>query len=303
MRKIPLARVVFVGADVVDGSYDPNFALRMLEVVACSHDRGVDCVILGSSFSVDASRSVEAALAALHRRVTLYARDSVSQARMTARIGWEPRLSADVAFLLRAKEGGHADERTAAWKASAGAGRTIVCVCLHYALFETVEAAQAFAARLARQMGAFARHRHVAWMLVPHDYRSYAGDSALAKIIGDILASEAPELVLNVQDPLDCDELKAVVRHADLVVTGRMHLAIAALGMQVPILCLAYKDKFEGLLQHFRLSPHLLLQPKQLEAGELLERIALVMDELPCQRAAIARRHEAVVTLAASNFA
>ena len=37
----------------------------------------------------------------------------------------------------------------------------------------------------------------------------------------------------------------------DLILTSRMHLAIAALGSGVPVACMPYLGKFEGLLKHF----------------------------------------------------
>ena len=43
----------------------------------------------------------------------------------------------------------------------------------------------------------------------------------------------------------------------DLVLTGRMHLAIAALGMGTPPLCVAYMDKFEGLFHLFDIASRL----------------------------------------------
>lgn len=47
----------------------------------------------------------------------------------------------------------------------------------------------------------------------------------------------------------------------DGVITGRMHLAIAALGGGVPVMALAYQAKFAGLMQWFHLPDWLLLDP------------------------------------------
>jgi polysaccharide pyruvyl transferase WcaK-like protein len=42
-----------------------------------------------------------------------------------------------------------------------------------------------------------------------------------------------------------------------------MHLAIAALGMGVPIAVVSYQEKFEGLLDHFGLDRSVLISPRQ----------------------------------------
>ena len=55
--------------------------------------------------------------------------------------------------------------------------------------------------------------------------------------------------------------IKAVVQELDVVMTGRMHIAIATLGSQKPLGCLVYQGKFEGLFRHFKLSDQFLLQP------------------------------------------
>ncbi len=56
-------------------------------------------------------------------------------------------------------------------------------------------------------------------------------------------------------------ELKAIAGEVNLILTGRMHLAIAALGQGVPPLCVVYQGKFEGLMAHFELDG-LMLDPQ-----------------------------------------
>lgn len=48
-----------------------------------------------------------------------------------------------------------------------------------------------------------------------------------------------------------------------MVVTGRMHVAIASLSQIVPVICYSYGDKFTGLLEHFNLeADKLIVSPK-----------------------------------------
>jgi len=97
-------------------------------------------------------------------------------------------------------------------------------------------------------------------------------------------------------------ELKALAGAVDLVVSGRMHLAIGALGMGVPAGGVVYQGKFEGLYQHFDLSG-LCLAPDALASGG---RLAPFLAELSDRRAdlghAIAARLAEVQALALHNF-
>ena len=74
---------------------------------------------------------------------------------------------------------------------------------------------------------------------------------------------------------LSASEIKAVAGLVDGVVTGRMHLAIAALGQGTPVAAITYQDKFQGLFAHFGVSESLLLSPEQLLAGDNLEKFLL----------------------------
>ena len=66
-----------------------------------------------------------------------------------------------------------------------------------------------------------------------------------------------PDRVEMLRPPLNAWELKHLAGMVDLVLTGRMHLAIAALGMGTPPLCVAYMDKFEGLFHLFNIASRL----------------------------------------------
>lgn len=55
--------------------------------------------------------------------------------------------------------------------------------------------------------------------------------------------------------------IKAITGLMDGVVSSRMHLAIAALGMNVPVLVSDYQGKFSGLFKHFRLPQEFVVAP------------------------------------------
>lgn len=72
----------------------------------------------------------------------------------------------------------------------------------------------------------------------------------------------------------------------------------------VPVLAFDYHNKFEGLLQHFRLPANLLLAPDVFEdVDTLTAAIAGFIQRQPELSQAIRSRLDAVLDLAAANFA
>jgi polysaccharide pyruvyl transferase WcaK-like protein len=98
------------------------------------------------------------------------------------------------------------------------------------------------------------------------------------------------------------DVIKRLTRQLDLVFTGRMHLAIAALGSTTPTLSIAYQDKFEGLYQHVDLSSEHILSPRQCLGGELLTKIRQACAQRHDNRERIRERLPQVMALAKRNL-
>jgi polysaccharide pyruvyl transferase WcaK-like protein len=101
----------------------------------------------------------------------------------------------------------------------------------------------------------FARRYDAAFVMIPHDRRRRnlgargGSDAELLKALGSRVGDSVP--MVAVDSAIRPDEAKAIVDLCDFVVTGRMHLAVAALGSRVMPLALSYADKFEGLYRHF----------------------------------------------------
>jgi len=110
-----------------------------------------------------------------------------------------------------------------------------------------------------RAISAATELRFAAVALVPHDYRPYPkGDVEVLERIYRALPAPVQRHCFLLEGRLHAAELKALAGHLDLVITGRMHLAIAILGMGTPVAGITYQDKFQGLFQHFGLPPEFL---------------------------------------------
>jgi len=75
----------------------------------------------------------------------------------------------------------------------------------------------------------FAENANLSFLLIPHDTREDFNDATLA----DMTLARLPAQVLSfsriVPAPIEAAEIKAIVKDLDIVLSGRMHIAIACL--------------------------------------------------------------------------
>ena len=93
---------------------------------------------------------------------------------------------------------------------------------------------------------------------------------AILSRLESVLADLPGDRLLRLRGPYSATEIKAVCRHFDFVMTGRMHLMIAAFGMGVPAVGVDYQGKFSGLITHFGLSEENLISPSEICGDEAL---------------------------------
>ena len=144
----------------------------------------------------------------------------------------------------------------------------------------------------------------MAWLLLAHDFRTRTSCSDTLAEIERLTQGRLGNRLLRPTDELSARELKAIVTKLDGVVSGRMHLAIAALGQGTPVSCLTYQDKFEGLFEHYGLPSSLLMDPQQaLRAGALESLLRAFVESANTHRQQVARHWPHVRRLAAINLA
>lgn len=263
-----------IGADVLDGKYGAALVQRIVDYCNHSVQLGIPATVLGFSFSRHPRRPAIHALSKLHPKVTVNVRDQPSLDRFIQRVGIPATLCADCAFLMPPAT--ESDPEAEAWITSMrAASRSPVGVNLNaHALAPALSqvGADALIAHLARQLRLAGEAHKLAFMLIPHDFKPQSGDTALLQALEKNLQQNGfPHArYTEIKRP---DIIKRITSLLDLVITGRMHLAIAALGSGTPILSIAYQDKFEGLYQHFGLSLEHIIAPLQCLSDEPLSRI------------------------------
>lgn len=250
------SHLFLVGADVLDGSYDPRFSLRLLALTDLAARSGVSCTVTGFSFSDDPFSSLRHAYSEMDPSVKFYIRDPVSQIRFDT---FSSALSvgvSDIAFLLPADRNSSSTTFERFWiERRRASGRNVIGLNVHPLLLghESGSSSERFLAKVAESVYGIARDCKTSFVLVSHDFRGSSSDSHYLDPLYSQLAPVLGDDLMIVRNEYTASEIKGLVAQLDGVVSGRMHLAIAALGSGVPVLGINYKDKMEGLFEHFGL--------------------------------------------------
>lgn len=298
-----------VGADVLDGFYSDIDACDRLRLVELAAKLSIKTTIVGFSFNEKPTPKAVEAFSKLPSNVQLCCRDSISRQRLSRYIQYPINLVADVAFLLQPINESDLVSRMADWIAHQKAeGRTVVGFNAKHLYpgegkqISNSDLVNVYASALTT---VFQQDPKISFLLIPHDTRGGFSDVALAEAISNALPAEMQPYCNQVPLPCRAAEIKGICAHLDMVITGRMHLAIACLGQAIPVAGITYQGKFEGLFEHFNLN----LQETLIKPDDALQEgnLAVFMANVIPRREAIGKQIQSelgkVQALASKNFA
>ena len=145
------------------------------------------------------------------------------------------------------------------------------------------------------------QHPTVSLVLIPHDDRSRLSDNLMLSTIFDTLHKYHSRIFYSPEVPR-APQLKALCGLLDGLISSRMHLAIAAFGMEVPVMAATYQGKFEGLFLHFNLDDTFLLNPKRFLSHEIVETFASFLQAIPDLKKQFSERLPVVQQLSYKNL-
>lgn len=245
---------VVIGADCMDGFYSPETSSRLVATADILARRGVPVAFTGFSFNDKPSPFVVRAFNQLASAVQVNLRDPVSLGRFQRATRCPAHLVADVAFLLNPAVDSERLSTVKTWVAQQrAAGAPVIAFNVHPHLVKggSPQDLQALIGASSRALARVLAETQVSVLLLAHDYRERDGDGNCLGGIYEALRESYGPRVLYPAGPYSASELKEIASLMDGVITGRMHLAIASLGMGVPVSAFAYQGKFNGLLKHF----------------------------------------------------
>ncbi len=282
-----------IGADIMDGAYSVRASARRADVASLARSVGIDARILGFSWNGHANIGVRRSLARAGRLGTrLQVRDPISSARARANRFENVVDVADAVFAARTSSAVAAKEylgatpaRYAVVNASALVGRSFD---------QTMEYVRIVTALLESDLTV---------VLLPHVVRHSGDDAAACRAVFDRLTEVSgtdPRVVL-VKRLLTPAEVRGLCAGAEIVLTGRMHLAIQAMFHNVPAVALSTQGKVAGLMRLFD-TEELCVEPGIGLSARIIPVAGAVLADRDRYRAHLAARLPEVQRLAALNF-
>ncbi|MBO1267722.1 polysaccharide pyruvyl transferase family protein [Arthrobacter sp. PO-11] len=231
-----------IGADLMDGAYNAGASLARSSGLWLAAKQGIPSVLLGCSW---AGSAVPTCTLALKRAgaagAHLNFRDAISQRRAAASGIAGARLTSDIVFGDVRIESTH--RLSSFVETSRNEGRRVALVNASGLVGKRIDQKGEYVDIVKSLLSS-----HFSVILLPHVFRSTGDD--LHECQGILEALNEPGVML-VDSMLRPSEIRALCRDSDLVVTGRMHLAVMALGQGVVPITLGTHGKVEGLYQHF----------------------------------------------------
>lgn len=263
-------RTYVLGADILDGVYNLPDAIKRIRLAGVCSEQGQDSRIIGFSLNENPHPAVIQEFKRLNG-VPLFLRDPLSYERAQRLIGGDVRLSADTAFLLQPMVGDCSAAVEHFASQARATGNRVYGLNIHDLLsrFSSDRTLDKLVTSIANLISS---RKDCSFVLIPHDYRRMVDDRVPLRRIHETLDQEARSRVHLLFDPMRAAEIKQVCTSLDGVLTGRMHLAIAALGVGVPVMGIVYQGKFEGTLSYFDLDKEFTLTPEQAADYEFLVR-------------------------------
>lgn len=302
-ESIPIDYLVVLGADIMDGYYGLTHPASALIAADLAVANGTKPIVLGFSFNKAPNKDLANFYKRVDLKLLLNVRDDISLGRMRDFTNANSQLVADVAFCLIPST---VPPNAKKWiEEQRNNGNQVVGFNVHPMLLKsaTEENIQNIVQSAAYSIENLSKDLKVSFLLLPHDYRGKNGDSICLEPIYERIKNDSQVNVFFLEGKHRASVLKAIASMLDGVVTGRMHLAIASLGMETPTMCITYQDKFEGLYRHFSLPSKLLLSPQTMMNKETFTKeLRDFVRELPALRALVSSKSQSVRALSEKNF-
>jgi len=292
------------GTDMLDGCYAEWLTLGILSIAKQAAVSGLKVTIVGFSINTWQQQSCINAIKDLPKEIKLCVRDDVSLARLSNLTGRKGLiLTADMAFCLKPISSSYTESFKSWVTTQRDNGRIIVGVNINPQLVnkdQLTDLVTSYVQSVITVSDIF--KDQVAFVLQPHDFRPKNNDVALGYEVFNKIPNNIKSYVIINDKQVTPSEIKEMVGYLDIMISGRMHVAIAGLGQKVPVCCITYQGKFEGLFNHFKLK-NTMLDGKDALSPELLTNFMVKSIKRRIDfKKQIEEEYNKVISLAESNL-
>lgn len=283
--------VSIIGADILDGGYGPRESIARSFALEVSAILGVPSRVLGFSWNARPHPMAASYLLRASRSSALLARDPSSFARLEALGMQNVTLVADTVFALDVDQ---PVPEVDSWL-KGRAGKKLFILNVSGLIRRNVDLTDEY-----RQIVDKVITAGYCVIVLPHVFREGDDDLDACKDFVSILPP-SPDVQL-MEKKLSPSEVSWLGSQAELVLTGRMHLAIMAFRRGAPAIVLSTQGKVSGLMSMFHL-PELELKPDSRLATNFAELFGPTGSTIPVWRSTAAARLPEVIGRSRINFA
>jgi len=295
-----------LGTDVLDGGYSIKDSLDRIRVGKILNQIGLSLSYISFSINKHLSEEIINELSDLPDNVRLICRDPVSQRRLRKLIDRDVDLSSDIAFVLQPDDKSQIVKSVKAWAdVQKNMGRFILGINLNPQVFKNPKDFKRVDDLLFSYkyvIEKLFKKEKLSILLLPHDFRRDPSDYSLTLKLIEQLSSLSEEDIYLPNSKYNSREVKAIVKYTDSFLTGRMHIAIHCLSQAIPIACITYQDKFEGLMEHFGFDGMTITPDDALNPEKLFSFLVSVIDRRNEIKKEIKQRLPQVIELAEKNI-
>jgi polysaccharide pyruvyl transferase WcaK-like protein len=308
-RMMPEAASLYInGADVLDGAYSLRDSLQRLALARFVARAGCPVTLTGFSLRKNLPGEIITAFRRLPQSVRLCARDPETHQRLCDVVDREAIQVADLAFLMEPAITSPSEQRLLdALEAHVLAGRRLVGICFNLHSVQLANASDSEKADwivkcLCKAWGSIrSTYSDCLPVVLPHDFRGEWNDLSLGIRFLQSCGLDKHDAIIVEQ--ASAPAIKAYCSKLNLLITGRMHCGIAALGSGVPTVFFDYQGKVEGLLKLFGLNSAISTDRTLAACAErVVAHVNTLLDDEQSIRQRIGATLPKVMALARDNF-
>lgn len=274
---IPLFdELVVIGADILDGGWGKKLALDYLKFIEIAHKHKLKTIINGFSFNSDLNPKIVKKIRKISKYTTLNVRDNLSCKRLSELNCKNLIQVADIAFLFDEKlydSSFYCDNLLETLNELKKSNKKLIG--LHLTLEENNY--DNFLNKLCKGLKGL---ENTTFVLLPHDIRVY--DNKRSDLQNILTVQQYFQNLgidyINAFDLKNEIDVKTIISQLDLVITSRMHLAIACLSKNVPVLSFVYQGKFEGLYNYFKFNETVLFDKNNYNIDTFMNSVMWIIE-------------------------
>ena len=269
--------VLFMGADVLDGGCGVEIALEYFAMMKEAHRLGVPVDIMGCFFNNEKTPVIIEGIREVSSFARIHVRDIVSMKRLEAAGCHNLIQVADLAFSFNEEDYPPLPATTDILQNMdklRAHGRRLVGIHV------TASKKKGYLSFFSRLVESLKNFPDTTFVLLPHDIRVYAekySDRELHQRLAAYFTKYGLSFLDVTTAAMDEASVKRIAAHLDLVITSRMHLAIAAMSRNVPAVTFVYQGKFEGLYRLFAFERNLMFESDSFTPEDLTSAISFLM--------------------------